>query len=180
MSRWLFAILVSGILWTAAPALAQDARAQARENFNSGVASFESQDFESAYRIFTVLNERGLDLTHTDILKSEIIGEIPQAAQDAYTATWEQEEEDLGRADFADLFSHIRMVYAKNKARESILKEFRTAVLSRFPDRRDFINKVLVPLSNAFEANFRVRVLPARLRLEFVEQSHDASGLPRL
>jgi hypothetical protein len=111
-----------------------------------------TQDFESAYRIFTVLNERGLDLTHTDILKSEIIGEIPKAAQDAYTATWEQEEEDLGRADFADLFSHIRMVFAKSKARESILKEFRTAVLSRFPNRRDIINHVLVPLSNAFEA----------------------------
>jgi hypothetical protein len=111
-----------------------------------------TQDFESAYRIFTVLNERGLDLTHTDILKSEIIGEIPKAAQDAYTATWEQEEEDLGRTDFADLFSHIRMVYAKSKARESILKEFRTAVLGRFPDRRDFINHALVPLSNAFEA----------------------------
>jgi hypothetical protein len=44
------------------------------------------------------------------------------------------------------------MVYAKTKARETILREFRSAVLSRIPNRRDFINHVLVPYSNAFEA----------------------------
>lgn len=110
-----------------------------------------TQDFDSAYRIFTVLNERGLNLTHTDILKAEVIGEIPESAQDAYTAIWEREEEDLGREDFADLFSHIRMVYAKTKARETILAGFRSAVLSRVSDRREFMNKVLVPYSDAFE-----------------------------
>jgi hypothetical protein len=110
-----------------------------------------TQDFESAYRIFTVLNERGLDLTHSDILKAEIIGAIPDEAQDAFTAVWEHEEEDLGREGFAELFSHIRMVYAKTKARESILREFRSSVLSRYPDRRTFINQALVPLSDAYE-----------------------------
>lgn len=115
-----------------------------------------TQDFESAYRIFTVLNERGLDLTHTDILKSDIIGAIPEPDQDAYTNKWESEEEDLGRADFADLFSHIRMVFAKTKARESILKEFRSSVLSKVPDGRKFVDDVLVPLSDAFEAVTRV------------------------
>jgi hypothetical protein len=110
-----------------------------------------TQEFESAYRIFAVLNERGLDLTHTDILKSEIIGEISELDQDAYTQKWESEEEDLGRSDFADLFSHIRMVFAKTKARESILKEFRSSVLSKVPDSRKFIDDILVPLSDAFE-----------------------------
>jgi uncharacterized protein with ParB-like and HNH nuclease domain len=38
---------------------------------------------ESAFRIFSVLNDRGLDLTVADILKSEIIGRIPPATQDA-------------------------------------------------------------------------------------------------
>jgi hypothetical protein len=109
-------------------------------------------DFESAYRIFSVLNERGLDLTHTDILKAEIIGSIPETDQDAYTTKWAQEEDDLGRNDFGDLFSHIRMVYAKTKARESILKEFRASVLQRVSDGKKFIDDVLVPYSDAFEA----------------------------
>jgi hypothetical protein len=111
-----------------------------------------TQDFDSAYRIFTVLNERGLDLTHSDILKSEIIGTIPDEAQDAYTAVWEHEEEDLGRQGFSELFGHIRMIFAKTKARETILKEFRESVLSKYPDKRTFINTVLVPSSDAFEA----------------------------
>ncbi|MFD7652867.1 DUF262 domain-containing protein [Actinosynnema sp. NPDC059797] len=123
---------------------------------NTYLVVVSTQDFESAYRIFTVLNERGLDLTHTDILKSEIIGAIAEPDQDAYTKKWESEEEDLGRADFADLFSHIRMVFAKTKARESILKEFRSAVLSRVPDGCRFIDEVLVPLSDAFEVVTRV------------------------
>jgi hypothetical protein len=110
-----------------------------------------TQDFDSAYRIFAVLNERGLDLTHTDILKSEVIGGIQETDQDLYTKKWETEEEDLGRDGFADLFAHIRMVYAKTKARESILKEFRTHVLSGVRDNRVFIDDILVPLSDAFE-----------------------------
>lgn len=110
-----------------------------------------TQDFESAYRIFAVLNERGLDLTHSDILKSEVIGGIVELDQDLYTKKWETEEEDLGRDGFSELFAHIRMVYAKTKARESILKEFRSYVLSQFPDGRDFIDEVLVPLSDAYE-----------------------------
>ncbi|MEU8422124.1 DUF262 domain-containing HNH endonuclease family protein [Micromonospora sp. NPDC048835] len=111
-----------------------------------------TQDFDSAYRIFTVLNERGLSVTHSDILKSEVIGAVPSDAQAAYTATWESQEEDLGREDFADLFAHIRMIYAKTKAREAILKEFRSAVLTRVPDPRQFINQVLVPYAEAFQA----------------------------
>src|ERR1700722_5183112 len=42
-------------------------------------------DFSSAYRIFTVLNSRGLDLTNSDILKAELIGTITPSAQAAYT-----------------------------------------------------------------------------------------------
>ena len=35
-------------------------------------------DFDSAYRIFSVLNDRGLDLSITDILKSEVIGKFSE------------------------------------------------------------------------------------------------------
>src|SRR5690606_16362096 len=70
-------------------------------------------DLDSAYRIFGVLNSRGLDLNATDILKAEIIGGIAAKQRDAYTKKWEDAEDDLGREDFGDLFSHIRMVYRK-------------------------------------------------------------------
>lgn len=40
---------------------------------------------------------RGLDLSATDILKAEIIGNIAPELRDAYTKKWEDAEEDLGR-----------------------------------------------------------------------------------
>jgi uncharacterized protein with ParB-like and HNH nuclease domain len=77
-------------------------------------------DLDSAYRIFSVMNSRGLDLSATDILKAEIIGIIPAGQRDAYTQKWETAEDDLGREDFGDLFSHIRMIYRKAKPSPSI------------------------------------------------------------
>jgi hypothetical protein len=112
----------------------------------------ETPDFDSAYRIFSVLNERGLDLSHSDVFKADVIGRIPEADKAEYTKRWEGEEEDLGREDFADLFGHIRMIKAKTKQRETILKEFRTAVLDQYAtDGRAFVDDVLVPYSDAFE-----------------------------
>lgn len=106
-------------------------------------------DLDSAYRIFGVLNSRGLDLSATDILKAEIIGGIEPTLRDAYTKKWEDEEEDLGRDEFGDLFSHIRMVYRKAKPQGTLLKEFKEhVVLAAQP--RNFVDEVLLPMAQAF------------------------------
>lgn len=44
---------------------------------------------ESAHRIFQVMNDRGLDLSPTDILKSEILSKIPLDLQEPYSDRWE-------------------------------------------------------------------------------------------
>ena len=85
-------------------------------------------DLDSAYRIFGVLNSRGLDLSATDILKAEVIGGIAPDLRDAYTKKWEDQEDDLGRDEFGDLFSHIRMVFRKAKPQGTLLKEFKEHV----------------------------------------------------
>ncbi|MCG6135014.1 MAG: DUF262 domain-containing HNH endonuclease family protein [Nostoc sp. LLA-1] len=106
-------------------------------------------DIDSAYRIFSVLNNRGMDLSHADILKAEIIGKIPMIQQEQYSHKWEEIEEKLGRDIFKSLFSHIRMIYGKCKPRESILKEFIKDVKpTSFPQQ--FIDKTLTPLADAF------------------------------
>lgn len=106
-------------------------------------------DLDSAYRIFGVLNSRGLDLSATDILKAEIIGGIEPKLRDAYTKKWEDEEEDLGRDEFGDLFSHIRMVYRKAKPQGTLLKEFKEHVVSA-KEPRSFVDDVLLPMAQAF------------------------------
>lgn len=106
-------------------------------------------DLDSAYRIFSVLNSRGLDLSATDILKSEIIGGIAAAQRDAYTKKWEDAEEEIGREAFTDLFSHIRMVYRQLKPKGTLIKEFREHV-TEAKQPAQFIDHVLLPMSRAY------------------------------
>ena len=108
-------------------------------------------DLDSAYRIFSVLNARGLNLSLTDLLKSEIIGAISNQQQDSYTHIWESEEEDLGREAFQELFSHIRMIHRKAKLRETALNEFRKYILPDIQPPERFIDEVLKPSSDALE-----------------------------
>lgn len=108
-------------------------------------------DLDSAYRIFGVLNSRGLDLSATDILKAEIIGNIAPELRDAYTKKWEDAEEDLGREAFGELFSHIRMVYRKAKPKGSLLKEFKEHVTPSAKPQA-FVDRTLIPMAEAFSA----------------------------
>src|SRR5438128_2253848 len=70
------------------------------------VVSVSTSDLDSAYRIFSVLNSRGLDLSYPDILKAEIISTIPLDEQDEYATKWEEIESLLGSETFEDLFFH--------------------------------------------------------------------------
>ncbi|MGO4598506.1 DUF262 domain-containing protein [Terrabacter sp. 2RAF25] len=110
-------------------------------------------DLTSAHRIFSVMNARGLDLSAADIFKADVIGRIEEEKQEEYADKWEGEEEDLGRDNFADLFQHIRMIFAKIRARRELLKEFPEQVLDAYlPDRpADFVDQVLLPYSDAYE-----------------------------
>ena len=106
---------------------------------------------ESAFRIFSVMNSRGLDLSPADILKAEIIGAIPQAQQDDYTEKWEELEAELGRVRFAELFGHIRTMHRKQKMSETLIAEFRKHV----PTAKQpalFVDQELIPFGEAFHA----------------------------
>ena len=96
----------------------------------------------SAYRIFSVLNDRGLDLTATDILKAQILGGIADEEQDEYGQKWEDIEQELGRSRFNELFTHIRMIYVKAKQRRTLQEEFKENVL-RQHTAHEFIDEIL-------------------------------------
>ena len=106
-------------------------------------------DHESAYRIFSVMNDRGLNLSPTDILKAEVIGRIEHAHRSQYTDEWETIEEDLGRDDFRDLFTHIRMIHVKRKAQGNLTREFREGVLKDLGST-EFIDNTLTPMADAY------------------------------
>ena len=109
-----------------------------------------ASDQNSAYRIFSVMNDRGLDLSPTDILKADIIGAMPVNIRTTYTNHWDAMEEEMGRDDFKDLFAHVRMIHMKSKARGSLNQEFRDGVLSKIKGV-EFIDTVLTPLAEAYQ-----------------------------
>jgi hypothetical protein len=105
-------------------------------------------DLDSAYRIFSVLNDRGLELSHADILKAEIIGAIPEASRGAYAEKWEDIEEEIGRGAFQNLFGHIRMIFRMAKAQGTLLEEFRAYVRPK-DTPTSFIDDQLRPMARA-------------------------------
>jgi hypothetical protein len=107
---------------------------------------------DSAHRIFSVMNARGLDLEPSDIFKSDVIGKVAEDQRTEYAKRWEDAEELLGRSSFSDLFLHLRMIHAKVRAKRELLREFPDQVLSAyFPDRAaEFVDDVLVPYAKAY------------------------------
>ena len=110
-----------------------------------------TSDQESAYRIFAVMNDRGLDLSPTDILKARIIGGMSEDIRSKYTDMWEDVEEEVGRDNFREIFSHIRMIHLKNKMRGTLQQEFQDGVLKQL-DGAKFIDEVFVPYADAYES----------------------------
>lgn len=104
----------------------------------------------SAFRVFSVMNSRGLDLQPTDIIKADMIGKITnQNDRQLYNEKWEELEVELSRSGFNDLFTYIRMIYAKEKAKKSLLEEFKAYVLPTNSDPKVFIDDVLEPFADA-------------------------------
>lgn len=113
-------------------------------------------DLEAAYRIFSVLNNRGLDLAPIDIVKAEVLGMIRTTAGEAksraYAKQWSLIEKKLGREDFGNLLAHLRTIYAKQKAKATLLKEFQEHV-TEYREKRptDFIDKVIGPYAEVWD-----------------------------
>lgn len=120
-------------------------------------------DLTSAHRIFSVMNTRGLDLSAADVFKSQVVGAIDEASQQAYAYKWEDAEESLGRSDFGELFLHLRMVFGQRRARNELLKEFPEQVLSRYQgpgEMAAFIDDEVVPYARAFRDIREAAYLP--------------------
>jgi hypothetical protein len=88
------------------------------------------------------MNSRGLDLLPKDFIKANLIGTIRATLQQKHTERWEDPKVQTGRGDFAEMFGHIRVIYAKTKARRTLLEEFEDHVQSKEKSSEDLISKV--------------------------------------
>lgn len=104
---------------------------------------------KSAYRVFSVMNNRGLDLLPIDIIKADVIGKLPSDKQDKYTKIWEELENNATRGGFNDVFSHMRMIFVKAKAKRSLLEEFKDFVIPQLTPEC-LIDDYLDPYTDAY------------------------------
>ena len=83
-----------------------------------------TEDLEDAFRLFTVLNARGIPLRNSDILKAVNLGFIKDTKeQEKFGEFWTEIENEHGE-DFDRFLSFIRTLLVKEKARLNLLKEF--------------------------------------------------------
>lgn len=112
------------------------------------VVSTPSQ--KSAFRVFSVLNNRGMDLLPSDIIKADAIGQLPDDKRELFNDRWEEIEVETGRNSLNDLLSYIRMIYAKTKAKRALLDEFNEHVLSNINSAEKLIDTVITPYADAY------------------------------
>lgn len=84
-----------------------------------------TESLDDAFRLFTILNDRGIPLSNSDILKAKNLGAIDsEKERGKWAEYWEEVEGELGRDEFDRFLSLVRTIYVKDKAREGLLKEF--------------------------------------------------------
>lgn len=104
---------------------------------------------QSAFRVFSVMNSRGLDLLPTDIIKSVTIGKLSPEEQASYTEKWEALENLTGRDGFNEVFTHMRTIFAKERPRKNLLDELKEYVVARVSPKA-LIDAYLVPYTGAY------------------------------
>lgn len=86
---------------------------------------------EDAFRMFTILNDRGIPLTSADILKSVNIGAISDKDDlKKYSKIWEDIEGKYGN-NFDRFLVFIRNILVKQKANANLLDEFETNIYEK-------------------------------------------------
>lgn len=104
---------------------------------------------DSAFRVFSVMNNRGLDLLPIDIIKSEVIGKIEKEKISEYTAKWEKLENECSREGFNEVFTHTRSIFSKERPRTTLLEEFREYVGKKLTPK-DLVDNVITPYAEVY------------------------------
>lgn len=86
-----------------------------------------TEKFDDAFRMFSIINDRGIDLRRIDILKAKNLGDqvMPDIRlRQEYSKKWEQMEDDLGSDEFERLINIIKLIEIKQKSNNELVKIF--------------------------------------------------------
>jgi uncharacterized protein with ParB-like and HNH nuclease domain len=115
-----------------------------------------ASELEDAFRLFTVMNNRGIKLRNSDILKADNLSLIKDTSKRMdYGKEWEKAESYFGEG-FDYFLAHLRTILVKRKAAFSLLKEFEDNIYNpKEYDRNAKVFSKLTPLLLKGEETFK-------------------------
>jgi hypothetical protein len=107
-----------------------------------------TNSFDDAFKLFTIVNDRGKQLRRIDILKAINLDPdiIPnEHSRVKYAHAWEDMEAQLGEAQFEEIFHLLRLTYVKDKPQADLHSEFVNRVYGKkgMPQRgKEFLDEL--------------------------------------
>ncbi len=149
------------------------------------VVTVSDPNLDSAYRIFSVLNGRGLNLSYSDILKAEIISKVQPDKQNDYVTKWEEMESNiLGSETFDELFTYLRAIFSRKRPMKGMIEEFKQYVFPGnppVPTPQEFIDKILLryghALNNIVKANYQGLPMSKEIKSKEIKEIKEINNM---
>lgn len=98
------------------------------------IVFLSTNSFADAFRLFTIVNDRGVQLRRIDIIKALNIAPdviTKDTVRNSIAQKWEDTENELGEDIFEDIFHFVRLITLKDKPQGDILNEFEKRIFER-------------------------------------------------
>ncbi len=138
---------------------------------NVEVVVIRVKELADAFLLFETLNDRGLQLSAADLLKSHLLGQFAKAYSseeqvDEAAAEWDALLEDLGAdVDVSRFLRHYLLGYQQAVKKDDVFGHFKALIAKQDPQRVLDELRTVARLYGEFEAPSRVEHSPTRAAL---------------
>lgn len=98
------------------------------------LVTLSTTSFEEAFRLFTIVNDRGKQLRRIDVLKAHNLSPTLIAnknLREKLANTWEGYENEIGEDRFESIINILRMVILKDKPQFDLLREYQERIFDK-------------------------------------------------
>lgn len=116
---------------------------------NCYVVEVVSDNLESAFRMFSVLNSRGLNLSPIDLVKPQLFKDFSETERALYNEKWDAAEAAIGPDGMNSVLAHVRFMLLPVKGRRTLYEEISEIVGPKITCQ-EFIDSWFLPAVDAY------------------------------
>jgi uncharacterized protein with ParB-like and HNH nuclease domain len=122
---------------------------------NVYVVVVKTESFQSAYRLFNVLNARGLDLSNADLIKNQLFSKLAEndARRNELEDLWVELEETADIENLDTFLGNHRTALVAEKARKSLAEEFEAIIVNDKNSPLDYLKGLIASAKNYDKIN---------------------------